>query len=87
MSKIVAIDGVTVTSYRTKQWNMGFNEDTMEREETVEVVDIVSVAIDPVRHDGGLAMTKSDLKDFIRILKKELRNAHKTDITMEVTNV
>lgn len=79
MAKSNEILGVNVYSYRTCRYVL-FDDGTLS---DPYKDDIVSIEIDPIIHDGGLALNKAELKDLIRLLKSTLRQAHLNNITKE----
>jgi hypothetical protein len=79
MAKPTLIQGVTVYAYRTEAIDRLMDGSYSQPYKS----DVISIEIDPVIHDGGLALDKAELKDFIRLLKSTLRQAHLNDITKE----
>ena len=79
MATPTLIQGVNVYSYRTEATDLLTDGSYSQPYKS----DIVSIEIDPVIHDEGLALNKAELKDFIRLLKSTLRQAHLNDITKE----
>ena len=79
MATPTLIQGVNVYSYRTEATDLLTDGSYSQPYKS----DIVSIEIDPVIHNEGLALNKAELKDFIRLLKSTLRQAHLNDITKE----
>lgn len=77
-NKIAAFSGLKVIGYRTLASHYFYDGTTKDYK-----TDLISIELDPEMHHEGFHLDKNELKSFIRILKKNLRNAHKNDITFE----
>lgn len=78
--KIGSFSGLEVTGYRTLASDSFYDGTTNEYK-----TDLICIKFDAENYTEGFHLNKNELKSFIRILKKNLRNAHKNDITLEET--